>query len=710
MSDFYNAFGKFVSMSTIEGFAVDIKKDDEILKEIDQLKLKIESGKITKEQIITEIEKLNSLKENKDTSVAVKNAIELLVKNSISKIDGIKFTGNMELSGVMKSKGYYLSDGTKVNEVTRVINKLAVPLDKDGHLNIQPPLGKKVKATVNELNIPKNGRITFGDKEDNDPYHLRKIGNTDNNHLRLTLNDNNNESLQIWGDSCKTDKCAADGGTVKHVFDTNGNASHTGGMKVTGGRSHFKDAENKGRVRVGAAWGIPGFYSEDNQDIVVGVPRNRKVNLGTAGKFVEITGNGNMKVPSDINTPVLSRIGGDWLRINQQGNSAGKVAAYGGFSINDTRSRSGGLSVGSWAPPGRGNITATGSIGASGINIINGKNNRGNPDGAPTHFNYNGKGENYIRGYTIHQGELRILNPKNENNMGWGTHFNHEGKGRNYIRGKTEMRGDVNFIGNIKTDGKICINNTCITEADLKKMIPFSNKFTNTTIKTGVAEWISNPTAATAKYGHIKDWDTSAVTNMTNLFQNRTTFNDDISNWNVSNVTNMYRMFGSAIKFNQPIGKWDVSKVQNMAYMFTSARSFNQPIGNWNVSKVTNMRGMFQIATAFNQPIGSWDVSKVTDMTYLFLGAKSFNQPISKWDVSNVTSMYYMFVDAYKFNQPIGNWDVSKVKDFYAMFQNAKEFNQNISGWKFKAGARTNYFGWNYTRIAAGNKPPKYLV
>jgi len=50
------------------------------------------------------------------------------------------------------------------------------------------------------------------------------------------------------------------------------------------------------------------------------------------------------------------------------------------------------------------------------------------------------------------------------------------------------------------------------------------------------------------------------------------------------------------------------------------------------------------------------------------------------------------------------------VNDFYAMFQNAKEFNQNISGWKFKAGARTNYFGWNYTRIAAGNKPPKYLV
>jgi hypothetical protein len=151
----------------------------------------------------------------------------------------------------------------------------------------------------------------------------------------------------------------------------NGNIKVPGGAQVTGGRSHFKDAENRGRVRVGAAWGIPGFYSEDNQDIVVGVPRAKKVNLGTAGKFVEITGTGNMKVPGNVNTPVLSRIGGDWLRINQQGNSAGKVAAYGGFSINDTRSRSGGLSVGSWAPPGRGNITATGQIKAGKICINN---------------------------------------------------------------------------------------------------------------------------------------------------------------------------------------------------------------------------------------------------------------------------------------------------------------------------------------------------
>ena len=84
-----------------------------------------------------------------------------------------------------------------------------------------------------------------------------------------------------------------------------------------------------------------------------------------------------------------------------------------------------------------------------GINISNAKNGN-NPTGWGTHFNYQGKGINYIRGFTTHDGELRTNNPKNGHNpTGMASHLNYANSGRNYLRGSTEIRGpQVNVISN----------------------------------------------------------------------------------------------------------------------------------------------------------------------------------------------------------------------------------------------------------------------
>ena len=56
-------------------------------------------------------------------------------------------------------------------------------------------------------------------------------------------------------------------------------------------------------------------------------------------------------------------------------------------------------------------------------------------------------------------------------------------------------------------------------------------------------EFTDNAASAIAKYGPIAHWDVSAITNMFELFKDKTSFNADISSWDTSGVTNMGAMF-----------------------------------------------------------------------------------------------------------------------------------------------------------------------
>jgi surface protein len=132
----------------------------------------------------------------------------------------------------------------------------------------------------------------------------------------------------------------------------------------------------------------------------------------------------------------------------------------------------------------------------------------------------------------------------------------------------------------------------------------------------------------------LKTWDTgddvttcdvSQITDMSNVFQNKTSFNQDIGSWDVSSVTTMNTMFAGASVFNQDISDWDVSSVTNMRAMFQSASAFNQDISGWDVSNVTNMLLMFFFASAFDQNLGTWDVSNVTKFGNMFNGANLSN-------------------------------------------------------------------------------------
>jgi surface protein len=95
---------------------------------------------------------------------------------------------------------------------------------------------------------------------------------------------------------------------------------------------------------------------------------------------------------------------------------------------------------------------------------------------------------------------------------------------------------------------------------------------------------------------------------MSLMFNQATSFNQNIGGWDVSSAINMFAMFETATSFNQNIGAWDTSNVFTMQRMFDGASVFNQDIGNWDTSKVENMGGMFENATNFNQDLSGWCV------------------------------------------------------------------------------------------------------
>ena len=106
---------------------------------------------------------------------------------------------------------------------------------------------------------------------------------------------------------------------------------------------------------------------------------------------------------------------------------------------------------------------------------------------------------------------------------------------------------------------------------------------------------------------------TTLVTDMSNLFENKTTLTPNISSWDTQNVTTMKAMFKGATLYNGDISYWNVAKVTDFSELFASTGGFNQDIGSWNTSSATQMDEMFYQAAVFNQDISSWCVPLIQE-------------------------------------------------------------------------------------------------
>jgi len=116
---------------------------------------------------------------------------------------------------------------------------------------------------------------------------------------------------------------------------------------------------------------------------------------------------------------------------------------------------------------------------------------------------------------------------------------------------------------------------------------------------------------------------------------------------------NMLRGLVNADINNQQIALTCTSAVTDMSNLFKDKTDFNQTLEHWDVSNVANMSGMFENATSFNIPVDE-DADLMSEFS-------SSNLLLSGWDVSNVTDMDFMFKNATVFNQDISMWCVEQI-------------------------------------------------
>jgi len=134
-----------------------------------------------------------------------------------------------------------------------------------------------------------------------------------------------------------------------------------------------------------------------------------------------------------------------------------------------------------------------------------------------------------------------------------------------------------------------------------------------------------NATDMKTTYGGYSGYDNG---NPTREFWNIFTANDE----NIHNAITYYfdetgnipspipniGQFSNTNKIN--ISKWDVSNVTNMSGIFSNMATFNEDITGWDVSKVDNMTNMFNGATNFSQNISNWRPTSGCDFTNMLVG------------------------------------------------------------------------------------------
>lgn len=153
--------------------------------------------------------------------------------------------------------------------------------------------------------------------------------------------------------------------------------------------------------------------------------------------------------------------------------------------------------------------------------------------------------------------------------------------------------------------------------------------------------------------------DVSNVTNMRYMFASLCISQKDVaidlsalSNWDTSKVTDMSNMFYQSFYWSNifptlDVSNWDTSNVTDMSNMFSSCSSLTTlDVSNFDTSNVTDMAAMFQDCSSLTSlDVSNFDTSKVTNMSYMFINSSNLTTIYvsNLWSTDAVIKSQYMF-------------------------------------------------------------------
>ena len=191
-------------------------------------------------------------------------------------------------------------------------------------------------------------------------------------------------------------------------------------------------------------------------------------------------------------------------------------------------------------------------------------------------------------------------------------------------------------------------------------------------------------------YGYINTWDVTAITDMSNIFENLKDINENINDWDTSNVVNMSCMFKGCHYFNNggEALKIKTDKVEDMSCMFEECLRLDVEIC-FETKNVKYMEYMFSECIRFDN------------------GDKEL-----KFDTHNVVNMSCMFKECINFtnNNKDLNFDTSKVENISGILRDCKSFRSNCY-WdldnvkipKLKKIGNPEYFSYNQSKLRENN-------